>query len=195
MAEATAESSLRKAKSVVDAGDGETGELDAGAGAKLTYLSPIASPLLEGKALRRSLKLIQLAADIERAARSQKKSGEATEKKKKKGKNAKMLHRGVHEVTKCVRNGEQGVVFFASDVFPIEIIAHLPVLCEEKDVVYAYLCGKKTLGHAFRSRRPASVIMITPGPAAEAAAKEGEESFQELYKKVVKVVRKNNPYF
>ncbi|OXB69757.1 UNVERIFIED_CONTAM: hypothetical protein H355_008185 [Colinus virginianus] len=64
----------------------------------------------------------------------------------------------------------QGLVFFASDVFPIEIIAHLPILCEEKDVLYAYLCSKRTLGHAFRSQRPASVVMLTPPPAAAAAA-------------------------
>ncbi|KYK65465.1 putative 60S ribosomal protein L7a [Toxoplasma gondii TgCatPRC2] len=169
--------------------DGET------AASKMTYLSPIASPLLDGKSLRRSLKLIQLAADRERAARGkQGKDEKAKSPQAKKG--AKLLRRGVHEVTKCLRKGVKGIVFFASDVFPIEIIAHLPILCEEKDVVYAYLCSKKTLGHAFRSKRPASVIMITPGEdMPEVDGEDNEEKFEEVYKKVAKLVRKSNPYF
>ncbi|PFH34301.1 putative 60S ribosomal protein L7a [Besnoitia besnoiti] len=169
----------------------------ASAAPKMTYLSPIASPLLEGKSLRRSLKLIQLAADRERASRGKKGEEKSEAKKGKKG--VKLLRRGVHEVTKCLRKGVKGIVFFASDVFPVEIIAHLPILCEEKDIVYAYLCSKKTLGHAFRSKRPASVIMITPGgdgqPGEDAGGEDDEEKFEDVYKKVAKLVRKNNPYF
>ncbi|CBZ55259.1 putative 60S ribosomal protein L7a [Neospora caninum Liverpool] len=173
-------------------------EGETAASQKMSYLSPIASPLLDGKSLRRSLKLIQLAADRERAARGGKQSKEAEGGKKPQGgkKGVKLLRRGVHEVTKCLRKGVKGIVFFASDVFPIEIIAHLPILCEEKDVVYAYLCSKKTLGHAFRSKRPASVIMITPGEEQpEADGEDSEEKFEEVYKKVAKLVRKSNPYF
>lgn len=180
---------------------------------KLTYLSPIACPLLEGKALRRSLKLIQLAADRERAARGGSKADgtETNGKAKKKPSYPKLLRRGVQEVTKCLRKGTKGVVLFASDVFPIEIIAHLPILCEEKDVVYAYLCSKKTLGHAFRSRRPASVVMITPAESGDAQDREesqkkkeaataeeaegAEEKFEDVYKKVQKMIRKTHPYF
>ncbi|PHJ16276.1 60s ribosomal protein l7a [Cystoisospora suis] len=180
---------------------------------KLTYLSPIACPLLEGKALRRSLKLIQLAADRERAARGAASAAREGSKgepengkvKKKSSSYPKLLRRGVQEVTKCLRKGTKGVVLFASDVFPIEIIAHLPILCEEKDVVYAYLCSKKTLGHAFRSRRPASVVMVTPSEDGEgqresqqetkATEEGGEEKFEDVYKKVHKMIRKSHPYF
>lgn len=149
------------------------------------YISPVAEPLLDGKALKRSLKLIQLASTREREERSKSKEGSRPKK------NIKLLRRGVHEVTKSLRNGEVGLVFLASDVFPIEICAHLPILCEEKNVPYAYICSKKSLGHAFKSKRPASVIMITNPPEE---GEEDEDSLGSVYKKVCKMIRKSHPY-
>lgn len=156
--------------------------------APATYVSPVAEPLLDGKALKRSLKLIQAISARERGSRAKSKEGE------KPIKSIKLLRRGVHEVTKSLRKGESGLVFFASDVFPIEIIAHLPVLCEEKGVPYAYVCPKKALGHAFRSKRPASVIMIVPPGKNRPTDGAEEEDLEEAFEKVEKTIRKNHPY-
>lgn len=144
---------------------------------------------MDGKALKRSLKLIQAVSARERGSRAKSKDGA------KPGKSIKLLRRGVHEVTKSLRRGESGLVFFASDVYPIEIIAHLPVLCEEKGVPYAYICPKKALGHAFRSKRPASVIMIVPpGKSKPTDGTEQEEDLEGAFEKVEKTIRKNHPY-
>lgn len=157
--------------------------------APAAYVSPVAEPLLDGKALKRSLKLIQSISARERNSRAKcKEAGKAR-------KATKLLRRGVHEVTKSLRKGETGIVFFASDVYPIEIIAHLPILCEEKGVPYAYICPKKALGHAFRSKRPASVIMVAhPGKSNSEDDAEGEESLEGAFEKVEKTIRKNHPY-
>ncbi|KAL8270964.1 hypothetical protein Esti_005119 [Eimeria stiedai] len=147
-------------------------EEEAGSVPPAAYVSPVAEPLLDGKALKRSLKLIQAVASREKISRNKSKEngGEGARK------TVKLLRRGVHEVTKSLRKGEKGIVFFASDVYPIEITAHLPILCEEKGVTYAYICPKKALGHAFKSKRPASVIMVmNPGKGQTAAAGQEEE--------------------
>eukprot|EP00922_Rhytidocystis_sp_ex-Travisia-forbesii_P052782 GHVS01078302.1.p1 GENE.GHVS01078302.1~~GHVS01078302.1.p1 ORF type:complete len:226 (-),score=50.56 GHVS01078302.1:364-978(-) len=134
-----------------------------------SYVSPIASPLVEGKSLKYSPKLIRLAVSVERAIRNIRKE-QATPSS---SSAAKCLKRGVQEVTKCLRKGEKGVVFFACDVFPVDIISHLPVLCEEKDIVYGYVGSKKTVGGACCSSRPASVLFVCePGDNHQLALKE-----------------------
>ena len=163
--------------------------------APASYVSPVAEPLLDGKALRRSLKLIQAVSAAERGSRSKSKEGGSGPRR-----SVKLLRRGVHEVTKSLRKGETGIVYFASDVYPIEILAHLPILCEEKGVPYAYICPKKTLGHAFRSKRPASTIMLTRPPKGKPLHTDGDteggetEDLTEAFDKVEKTIRKNHPY-
>ncbi|OEH78527.1 H/ACA ribonucleoprotein complex subunit NHP2 [Cyclospora cayetanensis] len=165
--------------------------------APVPFVSPVAEPLLDGKALRRSLKLIQAVSVVERGCRSKSKEGSRPRKA------VRLLRRGVHEVTKSLKKGETGIVFFASDVYPIEILAHIPILCEEKGVPYAYICPKKALGHAFRSKRPASVIMLAPPPSTSKKGlvnEEGEsrdeeiEDLQGAFEKVERTIRKNHPY-
>lgn len=53
---------------------------------------------------------------------------------------AKALRRGVKEVVKAVRKGEKGFVLIAGDISPIDVIAHLPILCEDKVSTRDCLC-------------------------------------------------------
>lgn len=53
---------------------------------------------------------------------------------------AKALRRGVKEVVKAVRKGEKGFVLIAGDISPIDVIAHLPILCEDKVSTLDCLC-------------------------------------------------------
>eukprot|EP00922_Rhytidocystis_sp_ex-Travisia-forbesii_P002317 GHVS01003388.1.p1 GENE.GHVS01003388.1~~GHVS01003388.1.p1 ORF type:complete len:211 (-),score=63.10 GHVS01003388.1:175-807(-) len=134
------------------------------------YVSPIASPMVEGKSLKYSVKLIRQAVAVERAIRNNRKQ-QATPPS---SAPPKCVKRGVQEVTKSLRKGEKGLVFFASDVFPVDIISHLPVLCEEKDVLYGYIGSKKYVGSACCSSRPASVLFVCqPGENHQLALKDG----------------------
>ena len=73
---------------------------------------------------------------------------------------AKVLRRGVKEVVKAVRKGEQGFVVIAGDISPIDVIAHLPILCEDKELPYCYVPSKEQLGQAGCTKRPTSCVMI-----------------------------------
>src|SRR4030043_267689 len=47
------------------------------------------------------------------------------------------ISKGANEVTKQVERGQAKLVVMAEDITPEEILAHMPVLCEEKNTPYA----------------------------------------------------------
>ncbi|MEM3714729.1 MAG: ribosomal L7Ae/L30e/S12e/Gadd45 family protein, partial [Nitrososphaeria archaeon] len=49
------------------------------------------------------------------------------------------VKKGTNEVTKSVERGVAKLVVIAEDVDPPEIVAHLPILCEEKKIPYVYV--------------------------------------------------------
>lgn len=69
---------------------------------------------------------------------------EIVEKVKKTGK----LDKGTNEVTKAIELGVAKLVFYAADVSPKEIVAHLPVLCKEKGISCIEVDSKQKLGIA-----------------------------------------------
>src|SRR2546427_13302486 len=58
------------------------------------------------------------------------------------------IRKGTNEVTKLVERGEAQFVIMAEDVQPGEILAHMPLLCEEKGVPYGDVPSKQELGVA-----------------------------------------------
>jgi len=58
------------------------------------------------------------------------------------------IKKGTNETTKAVERGMAKLVYIAMDVDPPEIVAHLPLLCEEKNIPYVYIKSKSTLGTA-----------------------------------------------
>lgn len=74
------------------------------------------------------------------------------------------LRKGTNEVTKLVERGEAQFVVMAEDVQPEEILAHMPLLCEEKGVPYAYVPSKQELGVATGlGKATASTAVLDPG--------------------------------
>lgn len=65
-----------------------------------------------------------------------------------KAKETGKIKKGTNETTKAVEGGFAKLVYIAMDVDPPEIVAHLPLLCEEKNVPYIYIKGKSALGMA-----------------------------------------------
>jgi len=57
------------------------------------------------------------------------------------------IKKGVNEVTKAVERGIAKLVFIGSDVNPPEIVMHLPMICEEKDIPYLFI-PKAEIGEA-----------------------------------------------
>lgn len=90
---------------------------------------------------------------------------EAVEKARSTGRVAK----GANEVTKQVERGVAKFVVMAEDVTPEEILAHVPLLCEEKGIPYGYVPSKAELGNA--AGLPvgtAAVAILDVGTAGEA---------------------------
>lgn len=94
----------------------------------------------------------------------------------KKAAKAKLICRGVKEVAKAIRKGAKGVCIIAGDISPIDVITHVPVMCEEADVPYVYVPSKQDLGAAGQTKRPTSIILIKHA--------EGDESYEEIKKEV-----------
>ncbi len=78
------------------------------------------------------------------------------------------IRKGTNETTKAVERGQAKLVVIAEDVDPEEIVAHLPPLCEEKEIPYIYVPSKKELGAAAGIEVPAaSVAIVEPGKGRE----------------------------
>ncbi|ABR55673.1 50S ribosomal protein L7Ae [Methanococcus aeolicus] len=58
------------------------------------------------------------------------------------------VKKGANEVTKAVERGTAKLVVLAKDVQPEEIVAHIPIICEEKGIPYTYIATKEDLGKA-----------------------------------------------
>ena len=87
------------------------------------------------------------------------------------------IKRGTNETTKSVERGIAKLVLIAEDVEPPEIVAHLPLLCEERKIPYVYVPSKEKLGEAAGIEvRAASATIIEPG--------ESKQIIDEIVKKV-----------
>ncbi|MFH1721996.1 MAG: 50S ribosomal protein L7Ae [Candidatus Altiarchaeota archaeon] len=75
------------------------------------------------------------------------------------------IRKGTNEVTKAVERGLAKLVLIGSDVDPPEIVMHLPMLCEEKDIAYVYVT-KAEIGESLGINVPtAAGCIIEEGKA------------------------------
>jgi H/ACA ribonucleoprotein complex subunit 2 len=110
----------------------------------------------------------------------------------------KTLKRGVKEVVKALRKSPQGagaqttipgIVILAADISPMDVISHIPVLCEDHNVPYIFVTSRAELGAAGNTKRPTSVVMVTEKSGKKEKV-EGAEEFEEVYRDLLKVVEK-----
>jgi len=58
------------------------------------------------------------------------------------------VRKGTNEATKAIERGTSKLIIIAEDVEPPEVVAHLPILCEEQNTAYAFVPSKQELGKA-----------------------------------------------
>ncbi|BFZ02969.1 hypothetical protein BsWGS_06008 [Bradybaena similaris] len=68
--------------------------------------------------------------------------------------NYKQLKKGANEATKTLNRGQAEFIVLTADAEPIEILLHLPLLCEDKNVPYIFVRSKQALGRACGVSRP-----------------------------------------
>ena len=110
-----------------------------------------------------------------------KKSTKKVHKLVKKASLKKHIRRGVKEVIKGVRKGEKGLAILAGDIYPVDVISHIPILLEEKEIPYLFVPSKQDLGLAASTKRPTSVVLIKY-PLPKDFADDGKEIYDALTK-------------
>ena len=56
------------------------------------------------------------------------------------------VRKGTNEATKAIERGISKLIVIAEDVEPPEVVAHLPLICEEQNAAYAFVPSKQELG-------------------------------------------------
>ena len=76
------------------------------------------------------------------------------------------VRKGTNETTKAVERAIAKFVVIAEDVDPPEIVFHLPIMCEEKNIPFIYVGSKNKVGTALGIDVPsASAAIIEAGEA------------------------------
>ncbi|KAM3147757.1 hypothetical protein pb186bvf_000085 [Paramecium bursaria] len=127
------------------------------------YVSPIANPICKDKLRQSLLKFITRQIGI------------------------KHIKRGVKEVGKALRKKTLGIVVFAADISPVDVLSHLPLQCEELGIPYCYVRSRLELGAAAQTKKPTSVVLIQV-PTKEDI--KGLERYHQLFDKVKEI----NPF-
>ena len=92
------------------------------------------------------------------------------------------VRKGTNEATKAVERAQAKLVVIAEDVDPPEVIAHLPMLCDERKIPYVFVPSKEKIG---------SSIGIDVPAAAACILKEGEATglIKEIITRIAQVKR------
>lgn len=75
--------------------------------------------------------------------------------------NYNQLKKGANEATKTLNRGLSEFIVMAADTTPLEILLHLPLLCEDKNVPYVFVRSKQALGRACGVSRPIMACSVT----------------------------------
>jgi large subunit ribosomal protein L7Ae len=75
------------------------------------------------------------------------------------------VRKGTNETTKAIERAQAKLVIIAEDVDPPEVVAHLPLLCEERKIPYVFVPSKEKVGGA---------LGIDVGAASACIVKEGD---------------------
>jgi len=81
--------------------------------------------------------------------------------------NYKQMRKGANEATKTLNRGQAEFVVLAADAEPLEILLHIPLLCEDKNVPYVFVRSKQALGRACGVSRPVIAASVTQNEGSQ----------------------------
>jgi H/ACA ribonucleoprotein complex subunit 2 len=127
-------------------------------------ISPIAIPMSSEKMTKKLMSLITKLAKV------------------------RLIKRGVKEVNKYFRkkkesnNKQKSFCVLAGDVSPVDVISHIPILCEKNKVPYIYIPSRQLLGTASCTKRPTSVVILIEPPE--------DNKYNEKFNSMMEIVKK-----
>ncbi|XP_064101869.1 H/ACA ribonucleoprotein complex subunit 2-like protein [Macrobrachium nipponense] len=130
---------------------------------KLNFVSAISQPMSSKKTAGRIFKLIRKA------------NQHKTPQQK------PCLYIGLKNVQTRIRKGDKGIVIFAGDVSPVDLICHLPGVCEEKGLPYIYVPSRRDIGSAMGKKGGSLVVLILH-----------HSEYDESYNKVTEDIKKSS---
>ena len=77
------------------------------------------------------------------------------------------VRKGTNETTKAIERGISKLVVIAEDVEPPEVVAHLPILCEERSSAYVFVPSKQQLCQALGIDVPSAAACIMDAGEAQ----------------------------
>ena len=89
------------------------------------------------------------------------------------------IRKGTNETTKAIERNLAKLVIIAEDIEPPEVVAHLPILCDERSIPYVYVPTKSQMGPA---------LGIDLGAAAACIIEPGES--EGLIEQIVNAIKK-----
>ncbi|XP_074648383.1 NHP2-like protein 1 [Tubulanus polymorphus] len=97
--------------------------------------------------------------------------------------NYKQIKKGANEATKSLNRGNAEFIVMAADAEPLEILLHLPLLCEDKNVPYVFIKSKTALGRACGVKRSviACSVTIHEGSQLKPQIQEIQKSIENLF--------------
>merc|ERR1712047_120695 len=124
---------------------------------RLNFVSVIAKPMASKKLAKKLYKVI-----------------------KKGMKHKTHVRNGLKDVQSRIRKGEKGIVVFAGDVTPIDVMCHLPSVCEEKGLPYVFTPSRALLGQAMGVKRGSLMVLIKKHDDYEELYDEVKEEMEKL---------------
>ena len=83
-----------------------------------------------------------------------------------------VVRKGTNEATKAVERSQAKLVIIAEDVDPPEVVAHLPLLCDERKIPYVFVPEKIKIGNALGIDVPCAAACILKEGEATGLIKE-----------------------
>jgi len=90
------------------------------------------------------------------------------------------VKKGTNEATKAIERGTSKLIVIAEDVEPPEVVAHLPILCEEQGAAFVFVPTKQELGNSLG-------IEITSAAAAILDAGDAQHIVDQIIATIAKI--------
>ncbi len=90
------------------------------------------------------------------------------------------VKKGTNEATKAIERGISKLIVIAEDVEPPEVVAHLPIICDEQGAAYAFVPSKQELGKALG-------IDVTSAAAAILDAGDAQHIIDQVIQSIAKL--------
>jgi large subunit ribosomal protein L7Ae len=92
------------------------------------------------------------------------------------------VRKGTNETTKAIERSQAKLVVIAEDVDPPEVVAHLPLICDERKIPYVFVPNKQKIGSAIGIDVPAAAACIVESGDAGSLVKEISKRLEEIKK-------------